>query len=367
MNLWLRTRSKLKHILPAPAKSIADQISVLENELHRSQNEILRLSEMNKRLISITEELMKRAKEGSWGDYRFGRQEAIYAYSSSVPTSRYPEELCKWYYQKTGKVLNLYSPKTFSEKIQWLKLYDATPLKTMLADKYLVRNWLQERIGDEYLVPLLGVWDSFEEIDFSILPERFALKANHGSNMNCIVKDKASFDIAAAQKQFSKWMMRNFAFMQGYELQYMNIPPKIIAEQYIENTEGLKDYRFLCFNGIPAYVWVDIFSGTPDHKRTIYDMEWQPVPMRCTWPDGGDLLKEKPKTFEKMKELARLLSKDFSFVRIDFFDVDGKLYMGEMTFTPMSGLGVFDPPEWDLRLGNMIFLPPKGPIPERIR
>lgn len=145
----------------------------------------------------------------------------------------------------------------------------------------------------------------------------------------------------------------------------MNIPLKIIAEEYIENVEGLKDYRAYCINGKPMQVWVDIFSGTPNRLRSVYDMEWNLLPLKCTWPDGGELLREKPETFEKMKEFAELLSQDFAFVRVDFFDVDGKLYMGEMTFTPMAGTGKFEPAQWNAELGDALILPSKSPIPKR--
>ena len=289
-----------------------------------------------------------------------------YAYYSSLPPEKYPEELKLWYKRVMKEDLDLDNPKTYNEKIQWLKLYDSTPLKTRLADKYLVRDWVKKIIGEEYLIPLLGVWDSFDEIDFDKLPDQFVLKANHGSGWNIIVKDKATFDKEDARKKFDVWMHTNWAFKWGLELHYMNIPPKIIAEKYIENADGLKDYRFYCFNGKPFQIWVDIFSGTPEHLRSIFDMNWNPVNMKCTWPEGGDLLREKPKNFELMKKFAELLSKDFAFVRVDFFEVEGKLYMGEMTFTPMGGTGRFEPKSWDTILGDMLTLPPKSPIPMRL-
>ena len=289
-----------------------------------------------------------------------------YAYYSSLPPEKYPEELKLWYKRVMKEDLDLDNPKTYNEKTQWMKLYDLTPLKTRLADKYLVRDWVKKKIGEEYLIPLLGVWDSFDEIDFDKLPDQFVLKANHGSGWNIIVKDKATFDKEDARKKFDVWMHTNFAFRAGLELHYMNIPPKIIAEKYIENAEGLKDFRFYCFNGKPLQVWVDIFSGTPEHLRSIFDMNWNLLNMKCTWPEGGDLLREKPKNFELMKKFAELLSKDFAFVRVDFFEVEGKLYMGEMTFTPMSGTGRFEPKSWDTILGDMLTLPPKSPIPMRL-
>lgn len=285
-------------------------------------------------------------------------------YYRTLPVDQYEKELEYWYKHKTGKKLHLNNPKTFNEKLQWMKLYDSTPLKTRLADKYLMRDWVKEKIGEEYLIPLLGVWDNFDEIDFDKLPNQFALKTNHSSGWNIIVKDKSKLDLIDAKQKFDRWMRINFAFF-GFEMHYMNIPPKIIAEQYIQNAEGLIDYRFYCFNGKPTQVWVDIFSGTPQHLRSIFDMNWKPIKMKCTWPEGGTLLSQKPKNFEKMKEFATLLSQEFAFVRVDFFEVDGKLYMGEMTFTPMTGTGKFQPSRWDMKLGKLLKLPPKSPIPDK--
>ena len=327
-------------------------------ELEKIRNE---LQKTRKELEAIRREL----RQGALGNYSFGHEEQNYAYVSSLPAEKYPEELCKWYYQRTGNYLDLANPRSFNEKIQWLKLYDATPLKTRLADKYLMRDWIREKIGGEYLVPLLGVWDSFDGIDFDQLPDQFVLKANHGSGWNIIVKDKSQLDREEAMRKFDKWLRQNFAY-NGFQLHYLNIPPRIIAEQYVENTEGIRDYKFFCFNGKPAQVWANIFSGTPDHLRSVFDMEWNPVPLKCNWPEGGDLLKDKPRTFEQMKHFAELLSRDFAFVRVDFFEIEGKPYVGEMTFTPANGRGRFDPPEWDYRLGDLLILPEKQPMPERI-
>ncbi len=262
-----------------------------------------------------------------------------------------------WAINNNGEsVLNLNNPMTFNEKIQWIKLYDSTPLKTRLADKYLAREWLAKKIGEEYLVPLLGVWDSFDEINFQSLPESFVLKCNHGSGWNIIVTNKAQFDIQSAKLHFDEWMKLNYAYI-NLEMHYRDIPRKIIAEKYLDVSDGIKDYRFYCFNGMPFQCWVDLYSGTPDHIRSIFDMNWNKINMRCGWPDGGEKLSKKPKNFEKMKKFSEKLSQPFAFARVDFFEVNEKLYMGEMTFTPMNGMGKFDPPEWDIKLGNQLVLP----------
>ncbi len=302
------------------------------------------------------------------GKYSPEKEEAKrYRINSKMKPSQYPSALKKWYQWATGDILDLDNPITFNQKIQWLKLYDSTPLKTLLADKYLARDWIAEKIGEEYLVPLLGIWDNAYDIDFDALPDKFALKCNHGSGWNVIVSDKHNLDIEKTRKDLTKWIRTNFAFYSGFEMHYMNIPPKIIAEKYLESKNGLIDYRFYCFNGEPKQVWVDIFSGTPNHLRCIYDTDWNKLDMQCGWPDGSKYLSEKPINYEKMIELSKVLSQGFAFVRVDFFENDGKLYMGEMTFTPMSGAGKFDPQSWDYELGKLLTLPKKKPVPQQIR
>ena len=288
-----------------------------------------------------------------------------YQHYMSLPKEQYEEELKLWYQRVTGQVLDLDQPQTFNEKIQWLKLYDSTPLKTRLADKYLVRDWVKEKIGEEHLIPLLGVWDSFDKIDFDKLPNQFVLKANHASGWNIIVKDKKTFDKVVARKKFSEWMNKRFAFAWGLELHYMNIPPKIIAEQYMADLDGdIFDYRFFCFNGTPRYVWVDIGSGTKHHKRNIYDINWNLQAYQVNYPP---ILPEpeKPETFEEMVALASTLCRDFAFVRVDFYSIKDKVYFGEMTFTPQSGTGKWGSEEQNRIYGDLIQLPPKSPIPEK--
>lgn len=273
-----------------------------------------------------------------------------------LPERTYPT-LVKLYYRIQMNVkLNLEKPTTLTEKIQWLKLYDSTPEKTRLADKYLVRDWIKETIGEKYLIPLLGVWERFEDIDFNTLPDKFALKCNHGSACNIIVTDKAKLDLADAQKKFQKWLNTNYAYFSG-ELHYKTIKPLIIAEKYIENVGGLQDYRFYCFNGEPKMVWLDVFSGTPNHKRNIYDMNWKPIPVKCKWPARKPDENKKPACFDEMVSLAKIMSHDFCFVRVDFYEVDGKVYFGEMTFTPMSGEADFEPKEYNKTFGDMLILP----------
>ncbi len=275
-----------------------------------------------------------------------------------VPVKCYPVYLKDFYFHKTGKQLDLENPQTFNEKIQWLKLYDSTPLKTKLADKYLVRDWVKEKIGEEYLIPLLGVWENFDDIDFDKLPDKFVLKANHGSAWNIIVTDKNSFDKKSAKKNFDKWLRTDYS-LKSFETHYRNIKPLIIAEEYIEADDGdLKDYKFLCFNGEVKYVWVDK-DRYKHHKRNLYDINWNLVPEKISENHIYENFSPcaKPYNFEKMLKFANIMSKDFPFVRVDFYENDNKLYFGEMTFTSASGTHIFTPEDFDLKLGNLIHLP----------
>ena len=280
----------------------------------------------------------------------------LYRILKAADEKDYPFLLSKLYIINTGKTLDLQNPVTFNEKIQWMKLHDSTAEKTRLADKYLVRDFVSSNVGDEYLVPLLGVWDRFDDIDFDMLPDDFALKCNHGSGWNLICRDKKEIDWVYYRSKFNEWMNMNFAYLNG-EYHYRDIPRKIIAEEYLDMSDGVKDYRFFCFNGKAYQVWVDLYSGTPDHIRSIFDMDWQKLDIRCTWPDGGDALKDKPLSFELMRVIAEKLSEGFSFVRVDLFEIRGRIYVGELTFTPMNGTGKFDPPYWDKKLGDLITLP----------
>ncbi|MBN1474641.1 MAG: hypothetical protein JW914_08505 [Syntrophaceae bacterium] len=280
-----------------------------------------------------------------------------YNFYKGLHPDNYADALKSLYRMWAGKTLDIENPQTFNEKIQWLKLYDSTPIKTRLADKYLVRDWVKERIGEKYLIPLLGTWDKFDDIDFDEFPEQFVLKANHGCGWNIIVKDKHSFDVAAAKEIFNRWLNTNFAFVNGLELHYKDIPPKIIAEQYLENYDGdLYDYKVFCFNGIPYYIGVDRERHT-NHKRNYYDLRWNLQPFSISkCPQSVSI--NKPYSLDEMIYLAKILSRDFAIVRVDFYLLnDSSLKFGELTFTPESGMARWNPPEYDLILGQMITLP----------
>ena len=302
--------------------------------------------------------LLEKIKYGEGLNFKLGDYKLSFARNRDERD--FPEILKKWYKRRTGQMLNLENPQTLNEKTQWLKLYDNSPLKTRLADKYLVRDWVKEQIGEEYLIPLLGVWDNFDEIDFDKLPDKFVLKANHGCAWNVIVKDKSKFDKTKAKKKFDKWMKRNYAYKAGLELQYKDIPPKIIAEQYIaDKNNELNDYKALCFNGEPKFIWIDMGRAINKRTENIYDPQWNLQPFLLTYQNSKEPVAS-PANLAKMIEFARKMSKDFALVRVDFYDVDGKLYFGEMTFTSASGVDKFKPAEYDLKLGQMLCLPNKN-------
>lgn len=260
-----------------------------------------------------------------------------------------------------GKRLNLKNPRTFNEKLQWLKLYDRNPEYCKLVDKYEVKKIISDTIGEEYVIPTLGVWDHFEDIDFNSLPDRFALKCTHDSGSVVLCHDKNTFDIEAARKKITAKLKVN-PFWHGREWPYKDLNPRIIAEQYMrcENGEELIDYKFFCFGGEPEFVYVS--QGLSNHAAASLSylwMDWTRAPFyRGDFPQF-DKLPDKPKTYDKMVELAKILSKDCPFARVDFYEINGKLYFGEITFYPGSGFTVYSPDGWDEKIGEWLNLPDK--------
>ena len=288
------------------------------------------------------------------------RDQEEYKKRSRMNPKDYPEKLAQIYKQITGEELNLEHPCTYNEKIQWSKLYDTDPRKTVLSDKYAVRSWVREKIGDEYLVPLLGTWDRFDDIDFSKLPSQFVLKLNNGSATNIVVTDKSKLDLHLAKKKFKEWTKTNFAF-RGFELQYKDIKPKIIAEEYLiaDGLEDLPDYKFFCFDGkvFCSYTMKDYTMCHENGRLGFFDRDYKLMPYYRR--DFKPILQQipKPKNYEKMLELAECLAKGFPHVRVDFYDLDGKIYFGEMTFTNSSGYCKFEPEEFNRILGDQWTLP----------
>ncbi len=272
---------------------------------------------------------------------------------SRMSPTKYEKEISKIYKKRIGRDINWENPSTYTEKMQWEKIYDNNPMKTTLSDKYLVRNWVKEQIGEEYLIDIYGAWDTFEDIDFSTLPNSFVLKTNHGSGTIYIVKDKNKIDYKKMKEVFDDWMKMDYAFYTGFEMHYSKIERKIIAEKYIETeNDDLQDYKFLCFDGKPYFCWVDV-GRFSNHKRNVYDLDWNL--QKWNQSEYGNSLNpiEKPKNFEEMKEIAMKLCKGFSHVRVDLYNVNGKIYFGEMTFTNGSGFDKIVPDSFDTELGKL--------------
>ena len=274
----------------------------------------------------------------------------------ALPEQR-PQMLKDWYMERMGgRRLDLEDPKTFSEKLQWIKLYDLDDLKSRLSDKYAVREWIKETIGEQYLIPLLAVYDSPEQIDYDSLPDKFVIKCNHGCEMNIIVDDKNKLDRNAVARQLLIWLNTTYGVF-GFELQYARIKPKIIIEKKMEN-EGLADlidYKIYCFNGHARYIHINTDRGT-QNKIVFFDTNWVKQSFRYNYPPVDREI-EKPDNLDEMIATAERLAKDFKFVRVDLYRMnDGTIYFGEMTFTPMSGFYNWNEPDTDRKLGELLQL-----------
>lgn len=260
-----------------------------------------------------------------------------------------------------GYKLNLKSPQTFNEKLQWLKLYDRNPEYTKMVNKYEVREYIKEKIGEEYLIPLIGVYDKFDDIDFDKLSNQFVIKCNHDSGGLIICKDKNRLDIETARKKINRSLKTNY-YYSGREWPYKNVKPKILIEKYMEdsNKSDLIDYKLFCFNGIPKIVLVcsERFSSS-NMCETWFDMNWKLIDMT----ESGhrvDSTISKPKQLKKMVELSKKLSKNIPFIRVDWYEIGDKLYFGELTFYPASGFEKFEPKEWNKKIGDMLSIDKLG-------
>ena len=250
------------------------------------------------------------------------------------------------------------NPKTFNEKLQWLKIHDRNPLYVTLADKYAVRDYVKDRVGNCFLNDLLGMWSNVSEIDWATLPESFVLKATHGSGMNILVTDKAALNLNKINDQLSSWMVTDYSRF-GREWVYRDIPRRIIAESLLHDSTGNVpyDYKVFCMNGEPRFIQVDV-DRFGVHRRVFLDVEWQRQAFTILHEQyQGDL--EKPVYLDAMLDAAKTLAQGIPFVRVDFYALP-KIVFGEMTFYPGNGLEMFSPPEWDLRLGQMLELPVPG-------
>lgn len=256
------------------------------------------------------------------------------------------------FYRILGYKLDLKNPKTFNEKIQWIKLKDHNPLYTFCADKYKVREFVKEKIGVEYLINLIKVYSLPKEINLSDLPNEFVLKLNTGSSCNIICKDKNELNEKIVKEQFTTWMRDDFFYKRYKEFHYKGIDKKIICEELLKNQNGepLFDYKFYCFNGEPYIIMVEL-GATYSMHRNIYNPDWSRHSGFITNPQD-DYEVQKPVKLKEMLDLSRKLSNGFKEVRVDFYYVDNHIYFGELTFTSGAGFSKFSSYEFDLELGN---------------
>ena len=265
----------------------------------------------------------------------------------------------KMYKAKFNKFPNLKEPKNYTEKLQWLKLYDHNPLYTSLVDKYEVKNYVKERIGEKYIIPTLGVWNKFEDIDFNILPNQFVLKTTHDSGGVVICQNKDTFDYMQAKNKIEKSLKNSFYSIYR-EWPYKDVQPRIIAEKYMKDgkTQELRDYKFFCFDGNVKALFIasDRQNINEETKFDFFDENFNHLPFVNGHPNA-DVTPEKPSRFDEMKEVAQKLSNGFCHVRVDLYEVDGSIYFGEMTFYHWSGFVPFIPSEWDEVFGNWLILP----------
>lgn len=256
-----------------------------------------------------------------------------------------------------GYRLNLTNPQTFNEKLQWLKLNDFHAEYTEMVDKVAAKEFVKRKLGNSYVIPTIGVWNSLEDINWDALPDKFVLKNAGDSGGVVICHDKSQLDVSGLYKKLNSLSAYQF-YRITREYPYKDVPRRYIAEEFLVDESGyeLKDYKFFCFNGIPKYVQVDFdrFSG---HKRNIYDIDWNFIDLQIEYPNSPSRQIDKPANFEEMVQVACILSKGVPHVRVDLYNVNGRIYFGELTFYHGSGMEHFIPKIWDYKFGKLIELP----------
>lgn len=286
-------------------------------------------------------------------DYRFLNL-ANRGFYRNMPDDEY---LKRRYRASHGVPLNLEDPKHFNEKLQWLKLYNHNPRYVKMVDKYLAREVIAEKVGSEHLVPLLGVWDDPDEIDFDALPDQFVLKCNHNSGTGmCICRDKSKLNIRKVKRELRRGIHENY-YLQDREWPYKDVPRKIICEKFLIDQSGrdsLLDYKFFCFDGEPKIMYISNDGGS-DPTTDFFDMEYNHLDILARDPQAK-VTPEKPACFQEMRDIARILAEDIPFLRVDFYYINGTVYVGEMTFFHNSGMERVSPESWSLKLGSWITL-----------
>ncbi len=262
------------------------------------------------------------------------------------------DEVSKKYFSLVGEKMDWDNPKAYNEKICFSKIYNANVAKTALSDKYEVREWIKNKIGSDYLIPLLGVYDSFKEIDFERLPDEFVIKCNHDSGSVTVVNKKSLTKKELrhlANKYDNYFLKRNYSLLH-YETQYNSIKPKILIEEFLGS--NISDYKFLCFGGTPVYFWKS-FDRFENHTINIYDLKWNLQPFRTDLMNYKKTSVEIPENFDEMVKIAELLCKGFDYVRVDLYNIGGKIYFGEMTFTDSAGYAPMYPLKYNREVGDL--------------
>lgn len=268
--------------------------------------------------------------------------------------------LRRMYRYRVGTELNLKEPRKYTEKLQWLKLFDHQSEYTIMVDKHAAKQYVAEKIGAQYIIPLLGVWERVEDINFDLLPEQFVLKTTHNSGGIVICKDKNALDLEAVKKNLNPLLKQNY-YKLNREWPYKNVKPRIIAEAYMEDSNygELRDYKFFTFGGVPKVLYIAQGRGSDgDTVADFFDMDFNHLNFTIDHA-MAPVLPEKPRNFELMKDLASILSEGTPQLRVDFYEVDGNVYFGEMTFFHCSGMAPFHPESWDSTFGDWVELPPK--------
>lgn len=280
-----------------------------------------------------------------------------------APLIKNDETFLKWkYYTVFHRFPNLKNPQTYNEKLQWLKLHDKRPEYTQMVDKAEAKKYVSQIIGEQYIIPTIGIYETFSDIDFNKLPNQFVIKCTHDSGGVVICKDKHSFNIDKARKKI-EYGLGKINFWGTREYPYKTVKPRIIVEEYMEDESGyeLKDYKIFCFDGKPEFLFVATDRGNKgeETKFDFFDLKWNHLPFTNGHPNSSKTI-NKPENFEKMVELARQLSQGIPHVRVDLYNISGKIYFGELTFFHWSGMTPFVPEEWDYKFGEMIHLPNKN-------